>query len=77
MTVVASYEDAVGQRCIDIVERADGGFALKEFRRDPEDGGGWTLVRAYDAETFPTREAALDAAIRLAPWLVVPSRHGG
>ena len=76
MTAVASYEDAHGQRCIDIVEGEDGRFTLKEFRRDPEDGGGWTPVRACDGESFATLEGALDAAVRLAPWLVVPGRDG-
>src|SRR5262249_54237285 len=32
-----SLEDADGFRCIDIIERGDGSFGFKEFRRDPED----------------------------------------
>ncbi|MEQ9640924.1 MAG: hypothetical protein RIM84_12955 [Alphaproteobacteria bacterium] len=71
MTVVASYEDVFGQRCVDIIERADGCFALKEFRRDPEDGGGWTLVRDHGPRTYSGRAEAMAAAIRLAPWLAV------
>jgi hypothetical protein len=45
-----------------------GNFAFKEFRRDPEDGGGWTLVADYSATRFPTKEAAVSAAAKVVPW---------
>src|SRR5215469_14791547 len=45
--VLASLEDAEGFRCVDIVRLPDGMFVFKEFRRDPEDSGRWTLVADY------------------------------
>jgi len=66
--VVASLEDPEGLRCVDILERHDGGFAFKEFRRDPEDSGRWTLVGDYSRLVYPTREAALQAARSALPW---------
>ena len=49
MTVIQSIEDADGLRCVDLIAHPDGTFAFKEFRRDPEDGGRWTLIADYSA----------------------------
>ena len=68
MGVIASLEDASGMRCVDILRQGDGKFLFKEFRRDPEDGGRWTLVADYSATSFPTKDAALSAAAEALPW---------
>ena len=36
----------------------DGTFGFKEFRRDPEDAGGWTLVSDTPGAIFATQEQA-------------------
>lgn len=41
--VIRSIEDGFGERCLDILKHPDGTYTLKAFRRDPEDGGRWTL----------------------------------
>ena len=68
-TVVVSLESDDGTRCIDVVDLRDGKFALKEFRRDPEDRGGWMLVADFSARTFPTIAEATQAARLSFPWL--------
>jgi hypothetical protein len=40
--VVTSLHNGDVDRCVDIIRRQDGAFGFKEFRRDVEDGGGWT-----------------------------------
>jgi hypothetical protein len=72
--VVASPESSDGMRCVDLIARDDGRFVFKEFRRDPEDGGRWTLVMDFSATVYPTREAALDAAATKIPWFGVLHR---
>jgi hypothetical protein len=49
-------------RCVDVIRRADGFFCFKEFRRDPEDGGRWSVTADYSAATYLTEEDALRAA---------------
>ena len=41
---IKSLHNAEIDRCVDIIKHEDGTFGFKEFRRDPEDRGGWTLV---------------------------------
>ena len=67
--VVTSLEDADGFRCVDIFERPDLTFGFKEFRRDPEDAGRWTLVGDYSHQSYCTKEDALRAAAANLPWL--------
>jgi hypothetical protein len=69
MKVIISLEDADGLRCVDILEDGDGGFHFKEFRRDPEDGGRWTLVADYAAHSYSSRNEALLAAGEAISWL--------
>lgn len=66
--VVASPESPDGTRCVDLIEGDDGRFIFKECRRDPEDGGRWTLVADYSSTVYPTRAAALEAAAAKIPW---------
>jgi len=66
--VTSLHNDAV-DRCVDIVRRADGTFGFKEFRRDPEDSGGWTLVWDNAAAIYATEAEAVTAATASVAWL--------
>jgi hypothetical protein len=66
--VLMSLEDADAFRCVDIFRRTDGTYCFKEFRRDPEDGGRWTLVADYSHQGHATKEDALDAARLTIRW---------
>jgi len=66
--VIESLEDPHGSRCVDILLREDGSFIFKEFRRDPEDAGRWTLVADYSQRGFATKEAALASAAAAIAW---------
>src|SRR6516164_4963469 len=65
---VQSFESSDGSRCIDVIGDY-GRFYFKEFRRDPEDAGRWTLVADFSELSFATSEDALHAARRLVVWL--------
>ena len=67
--VLSSIETAEGERCVDLFRRPDGSFGFEEFRRDPEDRGGWTPVRYYAGAVYASREDALAAAVRAVKWL--------
>jgi hypothetical protein len=69
MKVIRSLAEPHGARCVDILQCEDGSFVFKEFRRDPEDGGRWTLLADYSRSAFSTHEAALSAAAAALPWL--------
>ncbi len=72
MADILSLEDPEGRRCVDVVPGPDGAFGYKEFRRDPEDGGGWTLVADYTGARYATRDEALRAAAATIRWLQPP-----
>jgi hypothetical protein len=65
--VVTTVHSEDAQRAIKVIKRADGRFGFNEFRREPEDAGGWTLVREDPAGTFATPDQAVAAA--RAGWL--------
>jgi hypothetical protein len=67
--VIRSLEDADGFRCVDIFECPDGSYGFKEFRRDPEDAGHWTLVGDYSHHSYATTDDALRVAATSIPWL--------
>ena len=67
--VILSLEDAEGLRCVDVFMRADGTFGFKEYRRDPEDSGRWSLIADYSGLSYTTREDALRAASANISWL--------
>lgn len=71
MATILSLEDREGLRCIDVVE-AGGSYGFKEFRRDPEDGGRWSIVADYSDRRYDSREDALAAAARAVGWLAWP-----
>ena len=66
--IVSLHNDEV-DRCVDIIERPDGTFGFKEFRRDPEDVEGWTLVNYNPGGTYATAEQAVAAARTCVVWL--------
>jgi hypothetical protein len=67
--VLKSLEDVEGFRCVDIFRRLDGTFGFKEYRRDPEDSGRWTLVEDFSHLCYSTEREALSAASQSVPWL--------
>jgi len=67
--VLDSIETPDGTRCVDLFRRPDGTFGFEEYRRDPEDGGGWTPVTGYSALVYPDRAAALAAARARVGWM--------
>jgi hypothetical protein len=67
--VIRNLEDADGFRCVDIFERPDGSYGFKEFRRDPEDTGHWTLIGDYSHRNYATTDDALREAATSLPWL--------
>jgi hypothetical protein len=69
--VLSSLEDEDGTRCVDVFRRTDGSFGFKEFRRDPEDVGRWTLVGDYSNRRFVSTEAALRDAGAVVGWLAM------
>jgi hypothetical protein len=64
-----SIENREHDRCVDLFRRPDGTFGFEEFRRDVEDAGTWTPVQFYSAGTYPSEEAALNAALKAVKWL--------
>ena len=65
--VIATLHNAAADRAVKIVKWSDGTFGCNEFRRDPEDAGGWTLVRENASGTYATQAQAVAAA--RAGWL--------
>lgn len=72
MAAILSLEDGDGLRCIDVLCRPDGGFGFKEFRREPEDHGRWTLVADYSDTAYATQDDALRGAARAIGWFEWP-----
>jgi len=77
--VVDSIEPFPPDRCIDLFLRPNGTYGFEEFRRDPEDAGLWTPVQYYSSATYPSKEAAMSAALVAVPWLkeALARRSGG
>lgn len=71
--VLASIEDATGDRCVDIIRLTDGQFAYRECRRDPEDGHGWRYLSDAAPTPFDSEDAARKAAVEAVGWM----RDGG
>lgn len=72
--VFESLENDDQSRCADLFHRPDGTFGFDEFRRDVEDGGAWTPAGNYSDLIYPSREAALHAAIETIGWLSATGR---
>jgi hypothetical protein len=69
MPAIKSLEDDEGLRCVDIIEREDGTYAFKEFRKDREDMGRWLLARDFSSATYSSPDEAISAAASRIPWL--------
>ncbi len=67
--VLKSLEPPDGGRCVDIFVRPDATFGFEEYRRDPEDGGGWFPIGSYGALVYGKESDALADAVRKVPWL--------
>lgn len=68
-SVLASYQTAGSDRCVDIFSRPSGSFGFKEFRRDPEDMGVWTPISYFSGRQYLTEVDARAVALRAVPWL--------
>ncbi|HEY1245377.1 MAG TPA: hypothetical protein VGF29_11175 [Hyphomicrobiaceae bacterium] len=66
---IRSLHNAEVDRCVDIIKHEGGTFGFKEFRRDPEDRGGWTLVSYNPHRIYSTEEEAVAAAEAAIAWL--------
>jgi len=66
---IRSLHNDTVDRCVDIIRHEDGTFGFKEFRRDPEDRGGWTLVGYNPRRVYSTEEEAVAAARAAVVWL--------
>ena len=67
--VIRSIHNREVDRCVDIIKHEDGTFGFKEFRRDSEDRGGWTLVRYNSERVYSTEPEATAAAKAAVAWL--------
>jgi len=68
-SVITTLHNDDAHRCVKIIKRSDGTFGFQEFRRDPEDAGGWTLVSDNSQATHATEEQAAAAARAGVGWL--------
>ena len=66
--VITTLHNDDGHRCVKITKGSDGTFGFKEFRRDPEDAGGWTLVSDTPPAIYATQEQATAAARAGITW---------
>jgi hypothetical protein len=69
--VTRSIETPDGGRCVDLYRRADASFGFEEYRRDPEDAGGWFPVGHHADAAFDTEAAALAEARHRVAWLAL------
>lgn len=67
--VFSSIENPQHDRCVDLFRRPDGSYGFEDFRRDPEDAGGWTPVRYFSGAVHPSALQAFDAAVKAVAWL--------
>jgi hypothetical protein len=67
--VLASVENPYGDYCVDVFVRPNGTFGFEEYRRDPEDGGGWYSLHRYSDQIFNCEEDALAQAKTCIAWL--------
>jgi hypothetical protein len=68
MSVIQSVQDVDGLRCVDLIAHADGTFGFKEFRRDPEDAGRWTLIADYSELHCASKDEAWRRAAAAIGW---------
>lgn len=66
--VISTLHSDDATRCVKIMRAPDGTFGFREFRRDPEDAGSWTMVRD-NGGAFATPQQAVTAAADGIAWL--------
>jgi hypothetical protein len=69
--VTRSIETPDAARCVDLFRRPDASFGFEEYRRDPEDAGGWFPIGHHGEASFATEAAALAEARRRIAWLAL------
>lgn len=67
--VLRSLNDGEERRCVDLRRAPDGRVTWAECRRDPEDAGGWRVIRGGRADGFADEAAALADASAAVGWL--------
>jgi len=67
--VLTSVENPHGDYCVDVFARENGTFGFEEYRRDPEDGGGWYSLQRYSGRIFNSEKGALAQAKMSVAWL--------
>jgi hypothetical protein len=67
--IVATVHSDDAHRCVKVIKQPDGTFGFQEFRREPEDAGGWMLVAENSGATLATERQALAAARSSIAWL--------
>ena len=67
--VMRSISQEDGRLCVDIFRRPDGSYGFDEYRRDPEDGRGWSSLGHHGARVFDSEAGALAAARAAVRWL--------
>jgi hypothetical protein len=75
--MLTSIHNDPTDRCVDFYLRPDGRVGFKEFRRDPEDQGVWTLTSFDERALFATYDEALRAAVARVPWLGAAALRAG
>ena len=71
--LVNSFENEARDRCVDIVVRADGRYGFREWRREPEDPGNWSLMCGDGGVAHATEPQAIAAACARVAWFT--GRH--
>jgi hypothetical protein len=61
-------------RCVDIIQRDDGTYTFKEFRKDREDIGRWLLVRDFSSTTYASLDETLRGAAARISWVAAMLR---
>ena len=74
--VVESVQARDGTYCVDLFVDADERYGYAEFRSDPEDNGGWTLLR-QGPQRFGSLGEAASEALTSVVWIdTAPAAEG-
>lgn len=69
--VIKSLENNERNKCVDIIQTADGSFRFQEWRRDTEDVHGWFLLHDSQPCTYESEVSAVNAARTVVGWLAI------
>ena len=67
--VLTSFDNDEGDHCVDVFVRDDGSYGFEEYRRDPEDLGGWFPLNRYASQVFATEADAIAQARASIAWM--------